>query len=253
MTSTLFRCLILTGLGLSMALVVGLSHADTTPRLLRAAYIPFPPLAYTDDKGQASGDIIRLTEQLAADSGFRLSWQEAPINRIHRNLKNGNVDLWPTSGDIPALQAFTLETQPLGIDIQLCAYSRTATPTIRQHDQLINQRLILIRGYTYRGELDEVLAKSQRRPVVAPNHIAALELLNRGRGDYLIHFTHPMEYALAKYPVSGLKCDLLNSWPLALVISQQTPGAQTIVDALNAAQERRRIKEAEADSFPSDQ
>lgn len=240
MMSSLSRGLVAAGFILASGLLSIQAVADDAPRDLRAAYIDFPPLAYTDDQGNPAGDIIRLSEELAASSGLRLIWQKIPVNRIHRNLRNGDIDLWPTSGSLPALQGYTLETQPLDISIRLCAYSRAPTPALEHLAQLVDRQLILIRGYTYRGELDQVLAKTSKPPVVAPNHIAALELLNRGRGDYLIHFSHPMDEALAEYPVSGLRCDLLATWPLALVVSQQTRDAQGIVDALNTAQQNRR-------------
>lgn len=85
--------------------------------VLTAGYIQFPPIAYTDEQGHARGSIIELTNELAAASGYRVDWKSYPINRIYRSLDTGDIDLWPGSPQVPALQDFTVESSSLRLGL----------------------------------------------------------------------------------------------------------------------------------------
>lgn len=224
-------------------------NADGSLPVLNAGYITFPPIAYTDAQGVARGSVIELTNQLAADSGYRINWINYPINRIYHSLNNGDIDLWPGSPQIPALADFTLDSKPLGISVKLCAFSLPGNAHITNPEELIDQQLVLIRGYTYRGQLQAALDQARHRPIVAPDHAAAIELLQKGRGQYLISYGHPMQDALKDYSLRKTRCDLLDEWPLVYVISRRNPQAQLIADRLDAAYEHRV---AAQQSEPSD-
>ncbi|WVM93328.1 transporter substrate-binding domain-containing protein [Halopseudomonas pachastrellae] len=66
-------------------------------------------MAYTDENGKAQGTIIDLTNELAAMNGYRVKWVNYPINRIYRTLNTGDIDFWPGSPNVPALEGFTVE------------------------------------------------------------------------------------------------------------------------------------------------
>ncbi|SDR76057.1 polar amino acid transport system substrate-binding protein [Halopseudomonas sabulinigri] len=214
-------------------------HAEEALPVLNAGYISFPPIAYMDENGQAHGSIIELTNQLAADSGYRINWINYPINRIYHSLRSGDIDFWPGSPNVPALKDFTLSSQPLGISVRLCAFSLAGSQTITRAEQLRDKQLVLIRGYTYRDQLNTLFQENPHQPIVAPNHPAALELLQRGRGDYLISYGHPMQEAMKDYPLQGADCDTLDEWPLVYVVSRRNPQAQQLADTLDAAYQRR--------------
>ncbi|HDZ57242.1 MAG TPA: transporter substrate-binding domain-containing protein [Pseudomonas xinjiangensis] len=215
-----------------------LTYAADEPRVLNAAYISFPPITYTDAQGKPAGKLIELANKLAADSGMEITWREYPVKRIHYLLGTGEIDLWPSSAGIPAVGEFTLETRPLDIRIRLSAYYNGATRQHSSRADLNNAQLILIRGYTYLGEIDNILRSNSRQPIIAPTHSAGLELLQRDRGDYLISFSDPTTEALKKNPLPGLESHPLNEWPLAFIVSKKALEAQRIVDALNSAYSR---------------
>ena len=208
------------------------------PRELNAAYIHFPPVAYTSVEGLPSGDIIQLAEQLAAELNLKLIWREYPINRIHHLLKTGEVDLWPSSKGVPALSSFTFESEPLLLRVKLSAYYRPDLFGEFHPDDLRSAQLILIRGYTYRDQLKAILADNPRSPIIAPNHSAALKLLNRGRGDLLISFAQPVFETLKGQPSPPLRAHVIDEWPLAFLVSRKTQGAVDLVEQLNDAYAR---------------
>ncbi|UJJ31695.1 substrate-binding periplasmic protein [Halopseudomonas maritima] len=210
-------------------------RADQVLPELRAGYITFPPIAYTDEHGNAQGTIIDLTNELAALNGYRIKWINYPINRIYHTLNNGDIDFWPGSPNVPALQNFTVESQPLGIKVKLCAFALESTPAVSSLEDLADQQLVLIRGYTYREQLNSLFSNNQHAPIVAPNNQAAMELLLRGRAQYVISYGHPVQEALQDYPLHGTRCNQLDEWPLVYVISGKHPQAQQLADQFDAA------------------
>ncbi len=204
-------------------------------RELRAGYIHFPPIAYTDDNGNAQGTIIDLTNELAAMSGYRVKWVNYPINRIYRTLNTGDIDLWPGSPNVPALEGFTVESQPLGISVKLCAFALMRSPAVHSLTDLQDRSLITIRGYTYREQLRTLFSSNSRTPIVAPNNQAAMQLLLRGRADYLISYGHPMQEAMGDYALQGTRCHKLDEWPLVYVISRKNPHARRIAEQFDQA------------------
>jgi polar amino acid transport system substrate-binding protein len=221
-------------------------YAQESERVLRAAFLHFPPMAYVDDNGEPAGKVIELTNRVAAESGLKITWVSYPIRRIYKGLEDGDIDIWPGSQSVPALRDFTLETPSIGIDINLCALSLQATPAVTDPQALSSSQLVLIRGYTYRTQLDSIFANAARRPIVAPDHTAAIALLEKGRGDYLISYDHPIELALQQQPQINAKCDMLDSWPLVYVVSSRLPDAPEVVATLTNSY--RRLTEADSKS-----
>ena len=124
--------------------------AEQTLRELRAGYIHFPPIAYTDENGKAQGTIIDLTNELAAMNGYRVKWVNYPINRIYRTLNTGDIDFWPGSPNVPALEGFTVESQPLGISVKLCAFA-------------LNRRAVVIKLHSQANHLIALFMQQRRR------------------------------------------------------------------------------------------
>lgn len=215
-------------------LLVGTAPASEEPATLHAAYIDFPPLGYTNQDGEADGEVVRLANQLATEIGVKLTWQEYPLSRIYLNLQQGSVDLWPGTSGIPAIMEHTLESTTLGRSITLSAYHRPETPAITGWEDLAGKRIIIIRGYTYRGRLDTIMRES-RATVTAPNHRAGLRLLDLERGDYLLDFSRPMERALQDVPLRDIESSLIDQWPLTIIVSKKAPDAPELVKKLNRA------------------
>lgn len=224
--------------GLILTAVTGYLHAEESVRSLTAAFLNFPPMAYFDENGEPAGSVIELTNSVAAASGLEINWVSYPIKRIYKGLITGKIDFWPGSQAVPALRESTLETPSIGMDITLCAFSVGQTPPLGSLQELAGKNLVLIRGYTYRTQLDDIFKHNLRRPIVAPDHIAAMQLLQKGRADYLISYADPISKTLLHYPQSDSRCDVLDTWPLVYVVSGQIPDAQGVVTALTDGYQR---------------
>ncbi|MGM0571106.1 substrate-binding periplasmic protein [Marinobacter sp.] len=225
---------------LSLALLAGVLMAAAgavanDEKVIRAAFIEFPPLATRNDNGQPEGSFIRMTEQVAQRAGYSIQWQELPIGRVYLYLEQGEIDLWPGSAGVPELAGFTRETPFSAGSIQLNAYSRNDTGAIESLEELRGKRLILIRGYTYFRLLDELKADPDTYVTIAPDHASAIRMLAFRRGDYLINFQAPMDATLARTPLPGLVQTNLLSWPLGFIFSTAAPGTETMIREFSRA------------------
>lgn len=223
-------------LGLLLLLWVGLVSAGEPGGTLRGAYVSFPPLTYTDSQGQPAGSIIQLANHIARDAGYRIDWQEMPVRRIHQSLADGSIDLWPTTAGIPALQGLVQETPFPGLNIRLSAFHLEGRPPISDIAQLVGPELLLLRGYTYLGVLDEVLDNDLARFNYLADHTAALSMLVAGRGDYLVAFDTPLDDSLAhQNPGIKLERSLLTEFSVTFAISNRTPDVGQLITQLHHA------------------
>ena len=220
---------------LSGALLTGAALADADREIIRAAFIEFPPLTFTNEQGQAEGSFIDLTEKIARRAGYQVNWQELPIGRVYLYLEQGIIDLWPGSASVPELASYTRETNFLPGTIRLNAYHLDDTPPAYELEDLQGSRLILIRGYTYFGLLESLKADPETFITVAPDHRSAIRMLRYRRGDYLVNFQAPMDALLAQSPMDTLTYNNLLSWPLNFVFSASAPGTETMILDFNRA------------------
>ncbi|WP_167812664.1 substrate-binding periplasmic protein [Marinobacter daqiaonensis] len=208
--------------------------ADKRPEI-RAAYVEFPPLSYTDNSGEAAGEIVGLAKRLAEHAGYDITWQELPVGRAYLYLEHGIIDLWLGSAGVPKLAPFTLEAAFQPGNIRLNAYYREDTPPVDSIPDLQGKSLILIRGYTYWQLLDRFREDPNTAITIAPSHRSAIRMLAVKRGDYLINFQSPMDNILSQSPSPDLQYSNLLERPMAFVFSREAPDTDQMVNALNRA------------------
>jgi polar amino acid transport system substrate-binding protein len=230
---------------LSLTLMTELVQAGAPESLhrppLKAAYVNFPPLTYTDMKGEPAGYYISLTEQVVRQAGYRIDWRELPPARVFLQLKNGEIDLWAGVGDMPRLQESTVETTADLGELTLAAFGFGDLPQNCAFEDLTGSRLILMSGYTYLGKLDFLKNDGNTDIRYAPHHRAGLGMLTRDRGDYFLDYIEPLSVVLADHPVKDLEwCELSRS-RLAILVSRKTLNHGIILERLNAVIEENRL------------
>ena len=225
----------------SLVLIFVLSVSLTTTSLatekqvLVGGFVDFPPLTYADPDGRPAGITIDYLNALAEQAGYVIHWQELPVARVHHFLRSGEVDLWPGLSNLTILQDHTVEANLALPNITLRAYHLPHMPSIENAAQLQGQRLILIQNYTYHGVLDQALANPHTVRLVAPNHLSALRMLQKGRGHYLIDYDAPLETVLTQVGMRDIHSSILAEHRVALVVSRRANDPQAIIDALERA------------------
>ncbi|MEP1215964.1 MAG: transporter substrate-binding domain-containing protein [Marinobacter sp.] len=210
-------------------------HAQPARDTLVVGYVDVPPLAYEGPDGRAEGVFIDLTRRVAEEAGYDLNFRYLPVSRAYYYLRTGGIDIWPGVTDVPALEGEVLESFVSPLPFQLSAWGMAKMPPVLHFDDLKDRTLILIAGYTY-GGLAERLANIPGISITeAPNHQAAVAMLNRGRGDYLLDYQDPIKVVLEEFPVRGIREYPVRTRNAAWVFSLANPGSAQLREEFDDA------------------
>jgi polar amino acid transport system substrate-binding protein len=221
---------------LLIAVSIGAARAeDSGEKSLRIAYIDFPPVTYRGETGQAEGSFIEITRKVAIEAGFEPEFLYLPISRTYLYLTNGQIDVWPGVSNIPALDGEVLESWVSPIPGQLSAWYLASTAPVDHFDRLLNKTVIVLGGYTYGGLLYWLEQEGSIRVTEAPNHRSALEMLKRGRGDYLLGYRQPMSQILEMPADSMIRESEIRTRNSAWLFSLANPRAALLREAFDDA------------------
>ena len=230
-------------LTLAAALLYSPSHArplaSAAQPVIQVGFYEFPPYSYSDGQGRPQGAILQLTRRLLEHAGYQAEIRSYPGARLYSDLRDGSVHVWPGAPGKPELAEHTLETRTQVGEIALNLYFRRDTLLPRIPEDLRGRGMILISGYTYWQPTnallaDPALAIQQHR---TGSHTAALEMLQRRRGDFLLDYQMPVEQARRRLGMAELPFMQLQRVPLKLIVSRHVPGAEALRDALDRAYE----------------
>ncbi|MDC0660931.1 substrate-binding periplasmic protein [Marinobacter sp. SS21] len=212
--------------------------SESRPQILTVGYVEFPPLEFMDEHNRASGRFIELTRQVAAEAGYDLEFAYLPISRIYFYLKNGVIDLWPGLSQIPELQDQVLESEISPVPVRLSVWSLDGSAPVTRFESFHDRILILITGYTYGGLRDYLEQQDSIRLTYAPNHLAALYMLQRDRGHYLLDYQFPVREVMKEQGISGIQEQEVRTRYSAWLFSRKNPHSRRLQRDFDAAYRR---------------
>ena len=210
---------------------------------VRFAYLEFPPFSYTDSQGRAHGDIIGIIRQLLQQAGYPAEFRSLPGARLYNGLVDGSVQMSAGAPGVPQLQGHILEGRHQLSTVDINLYHRTDTAPPALPEGLRGKRLLLINGYAYRQPISDWLTDPSLDIQISrsSSHQAALAMLMRRRGDFLIDYSKPIEQALQDADLPELPYITLRHLPITLQISKAMPGAEQLRDDLDRAYEHLQL------------
>jgi polar amino acid transport system substrate-binding protein len=202
-------------------------------------FYEFPPYSWTDDAGQPRGSFLALTERLLRHVGYRGEYRSLPGARLYAGLQDGSVQLWAGAGGKAELVGHTYEARHSLGDLSLALYHRPDTPPPQIPEGLRGKDIIVITGYSYWKQINDLLANpamgiSTHR---TSTHASALEMLLRKRGDFLLDYQAPVEQTRKSLGLSPLPYTVLQHIQLRLIASRHAAGGQQLLDQLDRAYE----------------
>ncbi|MFS2127548.1 substrate-binding periplasmic protein [Pseudomonas sp. Pseusp97] len=214
--------------------------ADRLPHplpVLTVGYYEFPPYTYTDPDGSTRGSGAEIVRRILLKAGYRADFRPLPSARLYLGLQDGSVQLWAGAPGKPELEGSTLECERVLGHVELNLYRLASRPSPRLPEGLAGSRIILISGYSYWRPITEMLADPRLQLEVhrTSTHAAALQMLERGRGDYLIDYQAPVEQARRELSMAPLASDNLYSVPTKLIVSRHAPNAEGLRAQLDRA------------------
>ncbi|GGC66490.1 substrate-binding periplasmic protein [Marinobacter halophilus] len=215
---------------------VGAEELDVNAtKVVRVAYVEFPPMTFRNALGEPAGEFVDITRKVAAEAGYELEFIYLPVARTYLYLQNGTVDLWLGLTGTPALRDDVLESWISPIPVELSAWYREGTASLDHMDQLHGQTVILIGGYTYGGLRSWLEDQADIRVTEAPNHRSAVDMLKRKRGDYLLDYRQPVREALTQPSDVIVQEAELRTRNTAWLFSLASPRASILREAFDDA------------------
>ena len=233
---TVFHCLA----ALSCFCLPALARSSDAEPAVRAGYIEFPPYSYTDQQGQAAGDMIDLVRLLAERAGYRVEFIYNPSFRLFRSLESGQIELWATVVNHPILSPHVLQSRYRLTRLKLNLYYLGATePQLPQ--ALRGSRLLLMQGFVYpNSPLTPIIEDPSYNiiKVQAPTHNAAVQMLQLQRADYLLNYQPPMEQAMLETGLPPPAPMTILAQDFTLAVSKRSARAARLRDDLDRALEQ---------------
>ena len=209
-------------------------------RTLRVGYLDFPPYLYRNDAGEADGIFVNLTRQVAAEAGYQLEFQFLPAARAYQYLETGRIDLWQGFVDDPTLKDLVLESMARPINVEYGVWYLHDTPEPLRFTDFHGTLMITITGYNYAGMAQYLAQSSDIQSVNTPSHRSALDMLERGHGDFLLDYRDPVEEELLVKPVPSIRFTPLWVREAGWLFSRAAGNAEQRVQDFDAAWQRLR-------------
>jgi len=212
--------------------------SETEPsRTLTVGYYDFPPAIYSDAQGRPQGPVVDLTRRVLEHAGYQARFRGLPSARLYAALKDGSVDVWPGAPGKPELLADTLEGHETLAQISLNLYHRSDTPPPQVPNSLAGRGVIIIGGYNYWPEVNQMLRdpKLGIRLHRTSSHASALEMLQHRRADYLLDYQIPVSQAIQRLGMQALPHVTIHHLPIRFIASRRLTDSQTVLDALDRA------------------
>lgn len=183
--------------GFALASPPALADPTPTRQILQVGYTEFPPFTYQNSQGQAAGEFIDITRKVVLEAGYTTEFVFLPPSRLLQHLRDGIIDLAPTLSGTPLVVYETLESWASPVMVELHAWHLNTTETLKTFDQIKHTRVIVVSGYNYGGLMSWMERQSDIAVTEAPNHRAAIDMLKRNRGDYLLDYRRPVQELLS--------------------------------------------------------
>lgn len=208
------------------------SQNKPTP-ILNFGYSEFAPYTYTDEKGQAIGEVSDMIRNVVLESGFEFKATPGPNRRLFRSLVTDNIDLLMVvpfqNPDSHKLIFGDKVFDTLEISV---FWVEGNTPPINMMSQIQGKPLITIAGYSYGGLFrgEGALVKTER--FSSESHPQALKALVLGRAPYLLSYNKPAMFYFEADPEVKLSSHTLEVIPLVLSIRRSYPNAEQVLKEL---------------------
>ncbi len=200
---------------------------------LKIGYVNFPPFTFMNDQKEPDGLLIDIARKVYDEMGIQYTEKKYPAGRLFKYLAEGEVDVW-YGIKIPSLDDVVATGKEIIGVIEMRIYAIGKEPDIQKKEDLNGKKVILVTGYSYSGWRDYIRNKENNiKSYQTPVHTSALEMLKRGRGEYMLNYKLPVNQALQTMSVKDLKYTTVLKLNVYFQISKKHPNYQQVLDQLD--------------------
>lgn len=196
---------------------------------IKVGCVEFPPLTYTDEQGHAVGKAVELISAILEQAGLPFEVKCYPGARLLAGLRDGSTHVAMLIRHPELMDAVQYGALPMAY-LDLRAYRLATTPPLGDIRNVRGKSVVVLRGYGYGGWID--FLKDPANHLVlsfADSRAAAIRMLSRGHGDYLLDYADPAGQALTLASVSDLRAESLVRLETYFVVSNKGPNATALL------------------------
>lgn len=196
---------------------------------VKVGCVEFPPLTYTDTRGQPAGKAIDLVKAILDRAGLPFEIKCYPGARLMASLRDGTSHVAMLIRHPDVVGSVHYGRLPMAY-LELDAYRMAATPPLGGIENTRGKSVILLRGYGYGGWIDFFKDPGNGlRLSYADSREAAIRMLANGHGDYLMDYSDPAALALAQTTVPGLSAEMLTRLDTFFLVSKKVPDGAALL------------------------
>ncbi|WP_419765046.1 MAG: substrate-binding periplasmic protein [Arcobacter sp.] len=200
-------------------------------------------IATVNGKEQPTTPMLFVANELFKKAN--LTWRATayPAKRLFNNLKSGETNFSILVRASSLLESCIFSKEPV-YTTNLNVYSLGNKPVIATKEDLVGNRVAIIRGYSY-GKLRKFIQdpKNNIKNEVTNTHSSAFRMLELGRVDYVVDYASAAKDIIAENSISDVRVDTLSPLNIYLVISKSYSNADELMKKLETIAESINVKE----------
>ncbi len=210
-----------------------LSYGEGSEHILKVGYFDFPGLTYTDENGRAVGFVNEITIKTLENTDLKYEIHRYPAARFYEYLSNGKIAIFNGLSSIPSVSTSCVSSKIPLFPLEMRAYHLRESPPIADKEDLVGHSVILVRGFTYKDWGAWIRDDENKIEYYeTDSHEAAFEMLQKGRGEYLLNYKYIDENVLNNIKIPGLVIDPLFRWYCYFNVSKETPHKNNLLKKL---------------------
>lgn len=208
------------------------SKAETP---LQYVCVDMPYYMEQDSQGNFSGILVDIFNKTALKAGYSNTvLRMEPASRMVDSIIQGRAHVW-NGIVLPVLKDHVLVGDtPIALVTLGVFYSKGTSP-LNQINELKNDSIITIRGYSYGGLTRKLKEQQGITLLETESHQSAFKMLEAKRAKYLLDYLEPVNNlnVLSKYP--NISFSAIDTFESYFAVSKKAPNAPEIMKRFNKA------------------
>lgn len=226
--------------GLICSVLISCFSHPALSKTIKIGYVEFPPMTYTDGQGRPAGVIIDITSKTLKKAGYEWTARSLPAKRMARMLTEGKIQLWIGLATLPEFKNKTLVGKSVVKKLTLRAYTIDEKKPVIKKEDLRNQTVLLLRGYSYGGWINFIKKPLNQVKFIEfdshENAFKGLQFFSKNSADcYLLDYKYPSETVLKETNIPNLLFNDISSFDIHFVVTRQMDNAGTVLDRIETA------------------
>lgn len=195
----------------------------------------FPPYVYFNIDGELTGLWITQLSPVLQDANISFNAVHIPIKRFYASAATGKIDLFALPKGRAGMENVLFSKRPFS-HFDLRAFWLDGSAGISSLGELANQKVALIKGYSYGGKLDTEISDEQRTNfIVADNQSVALKMLMDKKVDYVLGYWAIMAHLQKTFPNRQINNIKIAELPIYFAMHKGVEDAQSLMERFDAS------------------